>query len=180
MELIKSLHSIRQAIVIDLASSQKKQKKSSDPDYTVIMRGGMQYRGNIGKLFVLDVQRFREKAVKRNKRIIEYLHEYSAPAYAEAFGAYKDTYEILKDTLMGVRTVLPLNLPGDKEMKADPLRPLFEAGNIYMVKAPWNSDFIDECAVFPNGIHDDMVDCVAMLYHIFKKKPRVHSKNIIY
>lgn len=180
MKIIESLPSLRQVITVDLASSEKKQDKASDPDYTVLLRGGMLYEQNIPKLFVTDLLRFREKAVKRNAKIIGYAQENDLPIYKEVFGAYKDTYEIIKDILMGVRSVLPLSLPGDKEAKADPLRPIFEAGNIYIVKAPWNQDFINECALFPNGVHDDIVDCLAMLYHVFKKKPRIRSKNLIY
>jgi len=180
MQVINKLKNIRQVITCDLASSEKDQKKKSDPDYTVLLRGGMIYEGATPKIFVTDILRFREKAVKRNKLIIDYLHQYNYPLYKETFGAYKDTYNIIKDVLMGSRTVVPMTLTGNKEAKADPLRPLFEAGNVYIIKAPWNQAFINECALFPNGVHDDMVDCLAMLYHVFKKKPRFRGEKRIY
>lgn len=41
--------------------------------------------------------------------------------------------------------------------------PLIEAGNVYLphpLYAPWVNDFIEECAAFPNGAHDDQVDAM--------------------
>ncbi len=175
MQILSRIPNMRQVITCDLASSEKDQKKSSDPDYTVLLRGSMVYDAGVPKIFVFDVKRFREAAVKRNNLILEYMQQNNYPLYKETFGAYKDTYIIMKDILMGKRTVSPLILSGNKEAKADPLRPIFEAGNVYLVKAPWNKDFIDECRLFPKGIHDDMVDCLAMLYHVFKRKPTIRG-----
>jgi predicted phage terminase large subunit-like protein len=41
--------------------------------------------------------------------------------------------------------------------------PLIEAGNVYLPHpdyAPWVRDFIEECAAFPYGAHDDQVDAM--------------------
>lgn len=180
MTIINKLNSMRQVIVIDLASSEKNQKLKSDPDYTVLLRGSMVYDLNLPKIYIFDMIRFREKAVKRNKMIIDYLLKHDIQIYKEVFGAYKDTFEIIKDILHGVRSVNPLTLSGNKEAKADPLTAIFEAGNINLLKGLWNQDFIDECALFPNGNHDDIVDCLAMLYHIFKRKPHFFARKVIY
>jgi predicted phage terminase large subunit-like protein len=35
--------------------------------------------------------------------------------------------------------------------------PLMEAGNLYLphpMFMPWDADFLEECAAFPNGAHD--------------------------
>lgn len=48
-----------------------------------------------------------------------------------------------------------------KEGRANAVAPQVESGNVYLphpAVAPWVSDFIDECAAFPNGAHDDRVD----------------------
>lgn len=36
--------------------------------------------------------------------------------------------------------------------------PFLASGKVFLVKGPWNKEFVDQCAAFPNGIHDDMVD----------------------
>jgi phage terminase large subunit-like protein len=46
------------------------------------------------------------------------------------------------------------------------LGPLIEAGNVYLPHpdyAPWVDDFIEECAAFPNGAHDDQVDAMTQI-----------------
>ncbi|MGA2716579.1 MAG: phage terminase large subunit [Bryobacteraceae bacterium] len=59
--------------------------------------------------------------------------------------------------------LLPVNPEGGKVARAAAVSPLIEAGNIYLphpLWAPWVNDFIEECAAFPNGAHDDQVDAM--------------------
>ena len=54
-----------------------------------------------------------------------------------------------------------MNPEGGKVARAAAVCPLIEAGNVYLPHpdyAPWVGDFIEECAAFPNGAHDDQVD----------------------
>jgi predicted phage terminase large subunit-like protein len=56
--------------------------------------------------------------------------------------------------------VLPVNPGGGKVARAAAVSPLIEAGNVYLPHPhfmPWVTDFIEECAAFPNGAHDDQV-----------------------
>jgi predicted phage terminase large subunit-like protein len=59
--------------------------------------------------------------------------------------------------------ILPVNPEGGKIARAAAVSPLIEAGNVYVphpLYAPWVDDFIEECAAFPNGAHDDQVDAM--------------------
>jgi len=59
--------------------------------------------------------------------------------------------------------LLPVTPEGGKVARAQAVSPLIEAGNIYLPHpqyAPWVNDFIEECAAFPNGAHDDQVDAM--------------------
>jgi predicted phage terminase large subunit-like protein len=59
--------------------------------------------------------------------------------------------------------LLPVNPQGGKVARAAAVSPLIEAGNVYLphpLYAPWVNDFIEECAAFPNGAHDDQVDAM--------------------
>jgi predicted phage terminase large subunit-like protein len=47
---------------------------------------------------------------------------------------------------------------GDKVVRATPLASQVNAGNVDMVRAPWNQEFTDELKMFPNGRYDDQVD----------------------
>ena len=53
---------------------------------------------------------------------------------------------------------------GDKVVRARPLASQVNAGNVLMLKAPWNDDFTAELRLFPNGLHDDQVDAAARAF----------------
>ncbi len=53
---------------------------------------------------------------------------------------------------------------GSKLARAQAVSPYIEAGNVYLPHpqiAPWVWDFIEECAAFPTGAHDDQVDAMS-------------------
>lgn len=47
---------------------------------------------------------------------------------------------------------------GDKVLRADPFSVQVNAGNVYMIKAEWNSNYIEELRNFPVGKFKDQVD----------------------
>jgi predicted phage terminase large subunit-like protein len=62
---------------------------------------------------------------------------------------------------------------GSKEDRARPLASQAEAGKIHLVRAPWNSEFLNEACVFPAGKYKDQVDAVSRAYaRLLQKKPR--------
>jgi len=46
----------------------------------------------------------------------------------------------------------------DKIARAQPVSAQAEAGNVKLVRGPWNETFIQELEAFPEGSHDDQVD----------------------
>ena len=59
--------------------------------------------------------------------------------------------------------ILPVTPEGGKVARAAAVSPLIEAGNVYLPHPqfmPWVNEFIEECAAFPNGAHDDQVDAM--------------------
>ena len=77
--------------------------------------------------------------------------------------------------------ILPVNPQGGKVARAAAISPLVEAGNIYLphpLYAPWVKDFIEECAAFPNGAHDDQVDAMTQAlirWHLLVPREEVIS-----
>jgi predicted phage terminase large subunit-like protein len=55
-------------------------------------------------------------------------------------------------------SVYPDRVTGDKAVRAEPFAAQAEAGNVRVVRGPWNEAYIDELTTFPNGAHDDQVD----------------------
>lgn len=53
---------------------------------------------------------------------------------------------------------------GDKIVRARPFASQVNAGNVLMLRAPWNKEFTDELQLFPNGKYDDQVDAAARAF----------------
>lgn len=49
----------------------------------------------------------------------------------------------------------------DKQTRAKPVAAQCEAGNIKVLRAPWNDEFFTELENFPDGSHDDIVDVLS-------------------
>lgn len=61
-----------------------------------------------------------------------------------------------------VSGLVPVNPEGGKVARASAVAPEIESGNVYLPEdAPWVHDFIEECAAFPKGAHDDQVDTMS-------------------
>lgn len=54
---------------------------------------------------------------------------------------------------------------GQKEDRARPVAAQCEAGNFYIVRAPWNDNFMAEVCLFPGALFDDQVDGLSRAYH---------------
>jgi predicted phage terminase large subunit-like protein len=159
----------------DLASGAVRVKE--DPDSTSgckatkrwIRTNDPQYK--IPVLFIADYVRGRWEALERNKRIMNTaIADGTITVGVEAFGAYKDAYTTVRTVLSGIRSVIPVRLPGDKVAKAETVSPMFEAGNVYMRKAPWNDEVLAQYATFPGAAHDDDVDAVTVVNDVLDKR----------
>jgi len=53
---------------------------------------------------------------------------------------------------------------GSKEARADPVASQAEAGNIKLVRGPWNEAFLEEIGLFPNGKFKDQVDALSRAF----------------
>ncbi len=62
---------------------------------------------------------------------------------------------------------------GDKVTRAEPLAAQVNVGNAYLVRGPWNGEFIYELRVFPNGTHDDQVDAASRAFAAFVMRPTI-------
>jgi len=62
---------------------------------------------------------------------------------------------------------------GDKTVRATPAAAQAEAGNFFLVRAPWNDNFINELVVFPNGQFKDQTDALSRMYSNLLRKPEL-------
>jgi predicted phage terminase large subunit-like protein len=85
---------------------------------------------------------------------------------------------MLKHELPGM---LPINVrkAGGKVVRVQAILPMVEAGNVYLptdALAPWADAFIDECAAFPNGKYDDVVDAASQALQRFLTMDKLRTR----
>ena len=148
----------------DLAATEEGEAR--DPDFTVGILIG---RRSNGKIVVGDVVRVRRKANEvqsliKNLAVKDgYDVWQSLPQDPGAAGkAEKESYQRL---LQGF-TVLTRTINKNKVLiassGADSPAALWQRGEVEIVRANWNKDFLDECDAFPTkGVHDDQVDALS-------------------
>ncbi|MUT66021.1 phage terminase large subunit [Paenibacillus sp. NEAU-GSW1] len=64
--------------------------------------------------------------------------------------------------------IIPVNPEGGKIARVNAVSAAIESGHVYLpANRTFIDDFIDECASFPNGKHDDQVDAMSQALHRF-------------
>lgn len=140
----------------DLAATEKSVAKP-DPDYTV----GVLMR-RVGDLYyVLDVIAEQVSPARTDALIINTAGQdgdavsvrFEREGGASGVRDARNTISMLAG--YDVRAVSP---QGDKIMRAKGLAAQAEAGNVKIVRGPWNDRFLRTLHAFPDGAHDDEVD----------------------
>lgn len=78
-------------------------------------------------------------------------------------------------------TIYPIMPHKDKVTRASSVTPTIESGNVFIDQnAYWLQGFFDECDMFPNGKHDDMVDSMTQFLNWAKNNNRLqkHENSI--
>lgn len=90
--------------------------------------------------------------------------------------------QILRRELSGI---IPINPEGGKVARVNAVSGSIESGNVYLPQNKvFTHDFVEECAAFPRGAHDDQVDCMSqalnrLIYHKAENKPK-KEENPLY
>ena len=145
------------------------QSKANDPDYTASVRVARSARR---VYYVTHVSRMRdtafnvESAIKRmagadGKRVVV-LHP------QDPGQAGKNQWQHMVGIMAGfiIKSVKERTSKVDRVTLVDEsLSAQAEAGNVKIVRGPWNDAFLDELEVFPNGAHDDQVDALGNAFN---------------
>ena len=82
--------------------------------------------------------------------------------------------DLLKRKVPGL---IPVNPEGGKIARATAVSPYVESHNVWLPEgAAWVSDFIEECAAFPNGANDDQVDAFTQGINWLETNARRYGK----
>lgn len=151
--------------VWDLAHSEK-QRMSDDPDWTSgTLLAYQKFEGGM-KLWVKDVKRIRAKAPERDNfiRSVAEKDGQAVTIAVESSVESKDTLATMQTIFRGRRIVKGVKIRGDKVARFSPVEPIFEGGNVYILRGEWNLDWLNELKEFPSGKHDDQVDNLSAGY----------------
>jgi len=143
----------------DLAATEAEPGK--DPDWTA---GVLLGRAKDGVFYVLDVLRTRSSP-RSVQQLIEQTAALDGPGVAIAMeeepGSSGKTVIEFYTRLLAGYAFSGDKVTGDKVTRAQPLSSQAEAGNVKLVRSPWNRMLLEELSVFPFGAHDDMVDSLS-------------------
>jgi predicted phage terminase large subunit-like protein len=157
----------------DFAYSEAQTNKD-DPDYSVGIRMAIKEDAEVGviDIYISDMVRFREewgegKARVRDMGVREGEEVWIAgPGSGVEKAAFQD--------IQGMKSLLSIpkipvtgsffNTQGDKYARAQLWAAWAQDGRLWIRKAPWNAEWIDEVQSFPNGAHDDCVDATTNGY----------------
>jgi predicted phage terminase large subunit-like protein len=167
--------------VWDLAATEKASgRRSGDPDWTVGTLMGLL----AGRWYIADVRRVRATPynVERLVRSTAELDGKGVSIWIEEEGGAsgKSLLDAWRRTLLpgwDVRSYRP-TLP--KPVRARPVSSAVEAGNVMLLRAPWNALLLDELEFFPQGAHDDIVDTLSAGVDILTPKHEGKAGTVRY
>jgi predicted phage terminase large subunit-like protein len=134
---------------------------NKDPDWT---RGVKLCRTSDQIYYVEDVASLRERPHAVDARI---LNTARADGYQTMIGLFQDpgsagvTEVDAAVRRLGGFNVRVLPQTSDKLTRARSVSAQAEAGNVKLVRGPWNEEFLRELNAFPTGPHDDIVDALS-------------------
>ena len=145
----------------DIAATEKKEK-SDDPDFT---SGVLMGKTKSGRYIVLDVVNQRIKAADVERLMLntaksdrsKYGHLVRVRIPIDPGAAGKIVADAYVKILAGF-SVKAERVTGSKIMRANPFAAQWQAGNVDILEADWNSEYFNQLEYFPDGKHDDMVD----------------------
>lgn len=137
-------------------------KKGEFPDFTACVKMGIV---DDEEFHILDVQRM-QGSPKQTQRLFKEVTEQDGRGVLSRIeqerGSAGKQFVYALQRLVGsgysVKGVLP---SGEKEVRAAPYSACAERGEVHLIGAPWNQEFLGEHETFPFGRNDDQVDAAA-------------------
>jgi predicted phage terminase large subunit-like protein len=134
-----------------------------EADFIVGARVG---RSKKGSLYILNIFRTPGPWVEARPKMIEVMLadptrvEQGIEVVGQQAGYFQ---ELQRDEKLQNRILVRVNpqKAGDKEVRAQVWGSRIDEGLVFMVRAPWNDDFVSETISFPRGRYDDQVDGVS-------------------
>jgi predicted phage terminase large subunit-like protein len=156
----------------DFAATAKKlagPKKSDDPDYTASGKGKIVD----GVTYVLDITNDRLSPAQTDAFVYNLAVQDDARGIRVAIrfeqeggaSGVRDAYNLVTKMQGFDIQGVPVAGQGDKLERAKPLAAQALAGNVKLLRAPWNEEFLAHMHGQPDLAHDDMMDAASGCYN---------------
>lgn len=149
-----------------------------DPDYTAGVKLTVDDRGRV---IILDARlgQFNANAVRNLVQDTAKQDDRAVIRVPQDPGqAGKEQAESYRRMLSGYRVVTE-RVTGDKETRSEALSAEWQKGNVYLVKGPWNAEYLRMMNSFPTKeVHDDVVDASNDAYSEIKHGSRYSLANL--
>jgi phage terminase large subunit-like protein len=155
--------------VWDYAHTEKK-KTNKDPDWTAgtllafrKIGYNLELKLPICDLWIKDYAQTRESAVKRDKFIIEVMSRDGAGVrqVVETSLDSLDGYYYLRERVRGSKKIYSVNIGSKNKLaRCEPLEPIFDLGEVHLIKGDWNKPWSDQVKRFDGSgkTHDEAID----------------------
>jgi len=154
--LPKEVYSVTTHYVVDGAYT-----KNTDNDPSGILA----YKVHQNNIYIVDYVRvwceFSELIEEINKCVDETGNGSKSKVYIEPKATGLSVYQYLRKHT-SISSIKYKMDDGDKVSRLFAVEPILESKRVFLQKAEWNDQFISECLVFPNGKHDEAIDCLTM------------------
>lgn len=141
-------------------AATKPSPTNKNPDWT---RGLKLLRYPNGVFVVADLKSMRDTPLKVERLVFNTAsQEHDCPVVVEQDPGSAGVADAANYTRLLAGFIVRVRKPtADKKTRALPASAQAEAGNIKLLRAPWNEEFLLELENFPDGSHDDIVDVLS-------------------
>jgi predicted phage terminase large subunit-like protein len=151
----------------DLAGTEK--NATNDPDWTVGLKMSRSYNSTF---FIEHVVRMQSTPGTVKKAVQNTAEQ---DGFNCSIGLLQDPGQAGKAQLddyikmLSGYSIKTSSISLNKVAMASPLSSQADAGNIKIIRAPWNEEFLNELENFPDAKHDDQVDAASWAFHFLSK-----------
>jgi predicted phage terminase large subunit-like protein len=139
--------------------------KAGTEDGGAYSAGVLLHQLDTGKFVIADVIRGqwssgRRELTMRQTAVVDTVR---VPVWVEqepGSGGKESAENTVTKTLVGF-SVFVDKVSGDKVTRAEPFAAQVEFGNVVMLRAEWNKEYLDEARMFPNGKYKDQIDATS-------------------
>ncbi len=145
-------------------------------DYTACTTWGVWFDESDGKnkIILLNAFKIRLEFPQLKQRVLEEYREWQPDCLLiEKKAAGAPLIQELRQMDIVVQEYTPsrggAGVSNDKRARVNAISDILFSGLVYAPDVRWAHEVMNECAEFPNGENDDLVDCVAMALARFRK-----------